>query len=321
MWQRVVVAALVLSASAARGAPRYRAVELPISGDSVTPVAVNDAGVVAVSWYDVEAGTSRSALYDLGRGAVVHAFPAGDTVEALSEAGNAAGTSTMTSWLFRDGVRTEIPLRPLDVNDRGQVVGFVGGFFVRAALYDAERGTLTELGAAPQSAAFAIDAAGQVVGWSVDGGAPRAFRFRRGVMEDLGTLGGETSFAYDVNAPGRIVGSADTGTALHAFLWTDGQMLDLGTLPGCERSEAGAMSARGEIVGSSDLCEAGGTRAFRWHRGEMADLNDLAPPRADGFLYAVPTGVNAAGTIVGVAVSPDGFSTRPFVLVPVGDGG
>lgn len=96
---------------------------------------------------------------------------------------------------------------------------------------------------------------------------PRA----RTTVQDLGTLGGPSSFAADVNERGQVVGSSMTADGSYrAFLWERGVMQDLGTLGGSE-SLAAAVNARGQVVGNSSD-DDGVMHAFLWERGVMHDL-------------------------------------------------
>jgi probable HAF family extracellular repeat protein len=62
---------------------------------------------------------------------------------------------------------------------------------------------------------------------------------KKGTIRDLGTLGGDNSFALAITKAGQVVGWAETGEfyeeegvvrpVRHAFLWEDGNMYDLGT--------------------------------------------------------------------------------------------
>jgi probable HAF family extracellular repeat protein len=73
-------------------------------------------------------------------------------------------------------------------------------------------------------------------------------------LTDLGTLGGDTSYALGINNSGEVVGYsylADNVTR-HAFTWTaSGGMVDLGTLPGGAWSQAEKINASGEISGEA----------------------------------------------------------------------
>ena len=249
---------------------------------------------------------------------MVYRFPAGDRVAALSDDGNAAGSSVSgESWLFSRGVRTAVPLaEALGVNDEGQVVGFAGGFFPLARLLNSADGAITDLGTlgGGQSVARAINSEAQVAGSSSLAGNQtiHAFRWGRGVMQDLGTLGGNgNSFGNAIDGEGRVAGIAVTPSGDgHAFVFDEGGMHDLGTLPGCNRSEATAMNKDGAIVGLADLCSTNAARAFLFRKRTLHDLNDLMAPAADGFIYARATGIDDEGTIIGSELASPHFVCR-----------
>ncbi len=85
-------------------------------------------------------------------------------------------------------------------------------------------------------------------------------------MADLGTLGGDSSFAYGINdwESGVVVGGGHTTTgSSHAFLWwpTTG-MVDLGTFGGSDSYANGINTA--QIVGRSNQQTGTSTRSFGW---------------------------------------------------------
>jgi probable HAF family extracellular repeat protein len=86
-------------------------------------------------------------------------------------------------------------------------------------------------------------------------------------MTDLGTLGGDQSWAWGVNSLGQVVGWSEIepgSDVRHAFLWEKGTMTDLGTL-GCEHSMAYAINALGQVVGKSATA-SGAEHAVLWDK-------------------------------------------------------
>jgi probable HAF family extracellular repeat protein len=152
-----------------------------------------------------------------------------------------------------------------------------------------------------------------VVGWAEDAeGQHRAYRWTAaGGMQDLGTLGGDWSWALGVSADGSVVvGWAEDAEGQQcAFRWTAARgMQDLGTL-GSDLSWAWGVSADGSAVVGVAKNAVGHERAFRWTAaGGMEDLNltyahlltngsELYRANAispDGGRYIVGQGYNAA---------------------------
>ena len=116
-------------------------------------------------------------------------------------------------------------------------------------------------------------------------------------MLDLGTLGGNYSYARAVSADGNVViGQSDLAdnSSSRAFRWTaDGGMQDLGTLGGYY-SQAYDLNDDGSVVvGYSYVDTNNSYHAFRWtEAGGMQDLGTL------GGRYSYAEGVNATGAVV-----------------------
>jgi probable HAF family extracellular repeat protein len=77
-------------------------------------------------------------------------------------------------------------------------------------------------------------------------------------VTDLGTLGGDYSYAYALNDTGQIVGfSYVSPSSIHAFLYKDGQMRDLNALipqdSGWTLEFAWAINTAGQIVGEGAI--------------------------------------------------------------------
>lgn len=126
-----------------------------------------------------------------------------------------------------------------------------------------------------------------------------AFLWQKGVMTDLGTLGGTSSLAYGISPSGQVTGWAQTGAGdTHAFTWYRGTMTDLGTLGGT-KSVGRDINKQGQIVGWSTT-SSGYERAFLWYRGRMIDLGTLGGNESRAY------GIDDLGEVVGWANTPDG---------------
>lgn len=125
------------------------------------------------------------------------------------------------------------------------------------------------------------------------------------VVTDLGTLGGEESYADGLNEIGQVVGLSQTADGtMRAFLWTEGEIIDLGSLSGGS-SLAHSVNDLGQVVGESQTA-CGTVHAFLWAGGAMADLGTLGG--CESFAMAI----NNFGDIVGNAQAGDQRG-RPFL--------
>lgn len=133
-----------------------------------------------------------------------------------------------------------------------------------------------------------------------------AFLWNRGVMADLGTLGGYRSEAFGINDLGQVVGGADPFSEpqsscggcvpAHAFLWQSGVMSDLGTLPGANFSFGLVINNQGQIVGRSTLAGDVHVHAVLWQGTVMSDLDTLP-----GDTDSDATDISPRGQAVGLS--------------------
>lgn len=145
---------------------------------------------------------------------------------------------------------------------------------------------------------YAISADGSVVvgrGYK-SGIGKRAFRWTTHAgMQDLGTLGGDTSEARGVSADGSVVvgWATDASGAKRAFRWTaQTGIQDLGTLGGDE-SEANSVSADGSVVVGWSYNRQGKLCAFRWTaQTGMEELGSLGGDMSEAH------SVSADGSVV-----------------------
>lgn len=196
-------------------------------------------------------------------------------------------------------------------------------------------GSMTDIGAlgavnsGRESSANAINASGQIVGVSENGGIDtrtrEAFIYSGGVMRSLGLLGGTFSEATAINDGGEIAGNVmvtKIPDVRHAFRYVNGTMRDLGTLGG-PSSAANAINNSGQIVGHADITgtppppqpresvSGEGQHATLWNGNIIHDLNTLAPT---GWTLTDAAGINRYAQIVGTGKNQDHPEGEAFLL-------
>jgi len=153
-----------------------------------------------------------------------------------------------------------------------------------------------------------------------NGQKQHAFIWNAGTgMTDLGTLGGDSSFALGVNDSGEVCGYSylADNTTYHAFTWTAaGGMVDLGTADG-HSTRAWAINSAGDLAGDS-----GTLLPFYWSpeggfvllghnpnynfgfgindnsdvTGQFYDSDD----RVQGFVWSAASGLRKIGDLSGL---------------------
>jgi probable HAF family extracellular repeat protein len=248
---------------------------------------------------------------------VAHAFRSRGTGKTdLGSLPAAIPTSSQANWIADSGMIAGL-------SENGELDPLVPGFpEVRAVLWR-EQGivNLGTLEGGYESVANAVNDEGQVVGLFTNtipdansmflgfGFQTRAFSWKAGVMQDLGTLGGTNAQALLVNDRGQVVGISYLNSnpspicapfflATGAFLWDNGEMQDLGSLGGTCTLPTD-LNDHGQIVGISNLPGDQSFHAFMWENGTVRDLGNTFGG-ADSSAIAI----NNAGHAVGWGQTP-----------------
>jgi len=312
----VAAAASPPAAAAPTPSLHYRVVDLgtlggPNSSETQEFPYVNDAGLV-VGFAD-----TATPDPDNGEGFVFHAF--GWHGGPMKDLGTLpGGTNSFAIWSNTAGAVAGL-------SETGRMDPLLGAPESHGALWqDGRVVDLGTLGGHESLAAF-VNERGQVAGVAADtqpddvslfgwGTRTRAFLWERGVMRDLGTLGGPDAAAVAVDGSGRVAGfsytsstpNADTGIpTLDPFLWDKGRMRDLGTLGGTV-GFANAVNDRGQVVGQSNLPGNEAAHPFRWSDGRLKDLGTL------GGSFGTATWTNDAGEVAGGATTKSDQAFHAF---------
>jgi probable HAF family extracellular repeat protein len=130
-------------------------------------------------------------------------------------------------------------------------------------------------------------------------------------MQDLGSIGGGSSYANGINNAGQVVGYYESSTTYRAFLWkANSGMQDLGTLGG-DFAIASGINSSGEVVGSSTIA-SGDVHAFVWTA--TSGMRDLGDTLRGTFSSAVA--FNELGDVTGTASELNNIRYVAFLETP-----
>ena len=218
---------------------------------------------------------------------------------------NLSGDTVEHAALWRDGVVTDLgtlggensnvdfPVK----NDAGLIVGF------------AQTSTIDPLG--ENFCIFLCSPNGGVCNGSNQ--SCRGFRWRKGMMEPLGTLGGNNSAATGANNRGLVVGIAENNTQdpncvapqvldYEAVIWQAARIRGLPAFHGDAVAGALGINDQNQVVGGSGMCGSGPgilpilVHAVLWENNSVTDLGSLG-----GVVNNVAYAINNRGQIVGAS--------------------
>ena len=235
-------------------------------------------------------GNNSSAVFQVNRWGV------GAGLSETGEIDPISGWPAMHAVTFAEGQVTDLGTLPggteslaLAINDRGQVAGFGNN--------DVED---------PWGSFFFDDNAFTT--------QTHSFVWEKGVMRDIGTLGGPDAVVGAMNARGQLSGTSFTDSTpndttgiptVDPFLWEKGRMRDLGSLGGTISVVSG-MNDTGQVAGFTTFEGDETGDAFLWDGKRLRDLGTL------GGDFSFANAVNGAGHVTGISSLPDG-TTHAFL--------
>lgn len=128
-------------------------------------------------------------------------------------------------------------------------------------------------------------------------------------ITDIGTLGGNESFASGVNNRGEVIGQSFTTTdqsVSHAFVYRKGTLTDLYPLWDSGFGNSGGINASGQIAGWLNTRSGGAVAAIQDKRG-IAVLGSL------GGFWANAEAINTVGQVAGWSYLPGDLKVHAFL--------
>jgi probable HAF family extracellular repeat protein len=277
---------LLVSASPALAGVSYTVTNLGL----FNPMGMNSQGEVA-GWTEVGPSAqfhavfySNGVLNDLGTfgGQFARAYGVNDSGQVVGQ--YQALDGTYHGFLYQNGSVTELnslidPNLGLNllgaeaINNKGQIagVGQTADGQYRVFLYD--KGAVNIYDVPGVFDVTGLNDNGQIAGnFHNQQGYTHGYLLRSGTFADIGTLGGNSSYAYGINSSGTIIGdSTDQNNGTYPFIYEGGKIS--GIVPPNDMGFAFGINDKGQVVGGSD-----GIRAFLYESGSITDLNAKIDP-------------------------------------------
>jgi probable HAF family extracellular repeat protein len=259
---------------------------------------------------------------------VAHAFKLRDG-HATDLGTLADGWSSQASWISESGNIS-------GVAQNGEIDPLIGIPEFRGVLW--RHGRMTDLGTLEggyETVAISVNNRGNVAGFALNtvsdpyclfapglcNTQTRAFLWRHGTMQDLGTLGGPDAGGFFLNEHDQVAGYSYINSTPNSvtdacgtnvptadpFLWDPHHgMTDLGTLGGTCGTPV-AINNQGQVTGQSDLAGDLTFHPFLWDGRQLRDLGTF------GGNNGQASWINDAGDVVGKADLPGSQTHDAFL--------